>query len=71
MFPLVADEFEPAFDGPQCTIQMLDDPQLRKIAVAKMEGYSNQEIAKRLDCALRTVERRLKLIREEWKAEIE
>ena len=52
-------------------LEKLDDPQLRELAVAKMEGYSNQEIAQRLDCALRTVERRLKLIRDEWKQEIE
>ncbi len=52
-------------------LERLDDPQLREVAVAKMEGCSNQEIAQRLDCALRTVERRLKLIRDEWKAEIE
>ncbi len=51
--------------------EKLGDPQLREVAVAKMEGCSNQEIAQRLDCALRTVERRLKLIRDEWKAEIE
>ena len=48
----------------------LDDPQLRELAVAKMEGYSNQEIARRLECSLRTVERRLRLIRKEWKHEV-
>ena len=52
-------------------LEKLGDPQLRQVAVAKMEGFSNQEIAQRLDCALRTVERRLKLIRDEWKEEIE
>ena len=50
-------------------LQMLDDPQLQEIAVAKMEGCSNQEIAQRLDCAVRTVERRLRLIRDQWKEE--
>ena len=49
----------------------LGDDQLREIAVAKMEGCSNQEIAGRLDCALRTVERRLKLIRDQWKEELD
>jgi DNA-directed RNA polymerase specialized sigma24 family protein len=52
-------------------LEKLGDPQLREVAVAKMEGCSNREIAQRLDCALRTVERRLKLIRDEWRAEIE
>ncbi len=52
-------------------LEKLGDPQLREVAVAKMEGCSNQEIAQRLDCALRTVERRLKLIRDEWKQELQ
>jgi len=47
-------------------LQKLDDPRLRDLALAKMEGYSNQEIADRMDCSLRTVERRLRLIRKEW-----
>jgi len=42
------------------------DPGLRQIAVAKMEGYTNPEIAELLDIALRTVERRLMLIRKKW-----
>ena len=48
-------------------LQKLDDPRLRDLAVAKMEGYGNEEIARRLGCSLRTVERRLQLIRKEWK----
>ena len=39
---------------------------LRKIAVAKSEGYTNDEIAAQLSCAPRTVERRLCLIRRMW-----
>jgi DNA-directed RNA polymerase specialized sigma24 family protein len=31
-----------------------------------MEGYTNQEIAAKLGCALRSVERRLRLIRALW-----
>jgi DNA-directed RNA polymerase specialized sigma24 family protein len=38
-------------------------------AGAKMEGYTNAEIAQRLACSLRTVERRLELIRNTWQAE--
>jgi DNA-directed RNA polymerase specialized sigma24 family protein len=51
-------------------LEKLDDPQLRELAVAKMEGYGNEEIARRLGCSLRTVERRLRLIRKEWKHDI-
>ena len=52
-------------------LEMLGDPRLREMAVAKLEGCSNQEIAERMDCALRTVERRLKLIRDTWQQETE
>lgn len=38
--------------------------QLRDLAGAKLEGYSNAELAKRFGCSERTIERRLHLIRE-------
>jgi DNA-directed RNA polymerase specialized sigma24 family protein len=40
--------------------------ELRQVAVWKMEGYTNGEIAARLGCALVTVERRLQVIRAVW-----
>lgn len=46
------------------------DERLRALALLKMEGYSNQEIAKRLGCALRTVERKLERIRDLWEEEL-
>jgi DNA-directed RNA polymerase specialized sigma24 family protein len=42
---------------------------LQAIAVWKMEGYVVGEIAARLGCALSTVERRLRLIRQIWESE--
>jgi DNA-directed RNA polymerase specialized sigma24 family protein len=33
-----------------------------------MEGWTNEEIAQRLNCVVRTVERRLEMIREIWAA---
>jgi DNA-directed RNA polymerase specialized sigma24 family protein len=42
------------------------DPGLRAIALWKMEGYTNGEIAARLGCVPRTVERRLRVIRTWW-----
>jgi len=39
---------------------------LRNIAVWKLEGYTNAEIAEKLGCAARTVGNRLKLIRLLW-----
>jgi DNA-directed RNA polymerase specialized sigma24 family protein len=44
----------------------LGDAQLRQIALWKMEGDTNQEIAGKLGCAPATVERRLALIRRIW-----
>jgi DNA-directed RNA polymerase specialized sigma24 family protein len=51
-------------------LDLLADEQLRSIAVWKMEGYTNEEIAARLDCVVRTVERRLWVIRRLWLEEI-
>ncbi|WP_182870196.1 ECF-type sigma factor [Rhodopirellula sp. JC639] len=42
----------------------LGQGQMREIAVGKMEGFSNAELATRLNCSERTIERRLHLIRE-------
>ncbi len=50
-------------------LERLADDELRRIAVWKMEGQSNDEIARRLDCGLRTVERKLGVIRAIWLAE--
>jgi DNA-directed RNA polymerase specialized sigma24 family protein len=47
-------------------LQRLPDSGLRQIAVWKMEGDTVPEIAARLGCVPRTVERKLKLIRTLW-----
>jgi DNA-directed RNA polymerase specialized sigma24 family protein len=47
------------------------DEELRRIAVWKMEGLTNAEIADGLGCALPTVERRLRLIRKTWLAQLD
>ena len=44
--------------------------QLRDLAGAKLEGYSNAELARRFDCSERTIERRLHLIREKFQQEL-
>lgn len=53
----------------QMLLNRLGDPALRSIAVWKMEGYSTEQIASRLDCVPRTVERKLRLIRGCWMQE--
>jgi RNA polymerase sigma factor (sigma-70 family) len=45
---------------------MLGDESQREVARLKLEGYTNEEIAERLGCVVRTVERKLNLIREKW-----
>src|SRR5262245_39441729 len=44
----------------------LGDAELRSIALWKMEGHTNAEVAARLGCAPATVERRLQVIRRLW-----
>jgi RNA polymerase sigma factor (sigma-70 family) len=58
----VAEELERLLAG-------LRDAQLRAIALLKLEGYTNEEIGAQLGCALSTVQRRLRLIRDAWEQE--
>jgi len=44
----------------------LPDAELRAVAQWKLEGYTNEEIGRKLGCALRSVERKLKVIRSLW-----
>ncbi|MEL7497768.1 MAG: ECF-type sigma factor [Planctomycetota bacterium] len=44
--------------------------QLQELAGAKLEGYSNAEIAQKFGCSERTIERRLHLIREKLQQEL-
>jgi DNA-directed RNA polymerase specialized sigma24 family protein len=47
-------------------LDCLADPQLRAVAVWKLEGYTNAEIAAKLGCVEGTVERKLRVIRNIW-----
>jgi DNA-directed RNA polymerase specialized sigma24 family protein len=44
----------------------LGEGDLREVALWKMEGYSNEEIAAKLGCVPRTIERKVALIRTLW-----
>jgi DNA-directed RNA polymerase specialized sigma24 family protein len=59
---LVADELQFRLAG-------LEKADLVAIALRKLDGYTNDEIAEQLGCARRTVERRLQLIRLQWSEE--
>lgn len=53
---LAEDEFSQLLD-------CIDQPDLREVALLRLDGYSNEEIAKRIGRNVRSVERKLKLIR--------
>ncbi len=50
----------------QILLDRLSDSILKTIAVWKMEGYTTEEIATKLGCVPRTVERKLQVIRKLW-----
>ena len=73
---VVGDEPTPAFaaqvaDACRRLLDRLGDESLRQVAVCKMEGYGNDEIAARLGCFRRTVARKLGSIRFLWDKEPE
>ncbi len=52
-------------------ISKLQDSNLEQVALMKFEGYTNDEIATKLNRTRRTVQRMLNLIRDLWQEEIE
>jgi DNA-directed RNA polymerase specialized sigma24 family protein len=50
-------------------LDQLGDDTLRQVARLTLEGYSTEEIASRLGCLRRTVQRKLATIREIWSLE--
>lgn len=60
----IADEF-------QSLLARLDDETLQSVALWKLDGFTNDEIAEKLDCVPRTVERKLQLIRTLWQRSID
>ena len=47
-------------------LDALTDEQLKLIVQKKLEGYGNREISESLDVGLRTIERKLAIIRSTW-----
>src|SRR5262245_58283243 len=71
---LAADEPTPEFaaqfaEGCARLLDRLGDSGLRQVALWKLEGFTNEEIAARLGCVERTVERKLRVIRGLWEQE--
>jgi DNA-directed RNA polymerase specialized sigma24 family protein len=50
---------------------LLRDESLRSVALLKLEGYTNEEIAAKLGCVRFTVDRKLRAIRQIWDGERE
>jgi DNA-directed RNA polymerase specialized sigma24 family protein len=50
-------------------LRLLDDDDLRRVALLRMEGHTVEEVAARTGCAPRSVKRKLQLIRTLWQNE--
>ncbi len=50
-------------------LSALDDPELRRVALLRVDGHSVEEIAAKIGCAPRSVKRKLQLIRGIWARE--
>lgn len=73
---VISGEPTPAFaaelaDQCQLLLEKLDDDGLRQICLLKIQRCTNEEIAERLGCTRRTVQRRIRLIQHIWQAEID
>ena len=47
------------------------DGELRSIVLYKLEGYSNTEVADKIGRSVPTIERRLRIVREKWRQEMQ
>ncbi len=51
-------------------LDYLDDSELQEVAMARLNGLTNEEIAISLNRSVRTIERRMKLIRNIWNTQL-
>ena len=70
--PIVAPEPTPDFaalvaEETEHLLALLADDGMRAIARGKLEGRTNEDLAAELGCTVRTVERRLGLVRRTWR----
>lgn len=57
-------------DEHQRLMRLLDNETLRQIAQSKLDGFRNEEIAEQLGTTCRSVQRKLRRIREAWAMEV-
>ena len=62
---LITDE---SFEKLLAALDATGDADLKKLALLKLENHSTSELASDLGCTVRTVQRKLKTIREIWQA---
>lgn len=72
---LIGDDPTPAFivmlqDETSRLLNLLRDERLRRVALARIEGYTVPEIAVELGISTRAIERKLQLIRAKWGSEL-
>ena len=65
---IVTDDLTPGFAAEvaeqlEFLLELLSQPTLRQIALWKLEGFTNQEMASQIGCSVSSVERKLRLIR--------
>jgi len=53
-------------DQCQAMLKQLNDPVLETVVLLKLEGYSNVEIAERMQYSRRTIQRMLELVKDIW-----
>jgi DNA-directed RNA polymerase specialized sigma24 family protein len=51
-------------------LEALDNDELRRIVLDRLAGFKDREIAARLGCTRKTVQRKLAVIRNAWQAEV-
>ncbi len=67
-----ADHLHPQPDVAACLSEMMEslDDEMRKVVFLRMDGYTNEQIGQRLNRSLATIERRLRLLRDQWLEEL-
>ncbi len=64
--PEVATEIHDLLQRLLQNLRQMGDDRLEEIVQLRIEGYSNQEIANKIGCVVRTVERKIRLIEDCW-----
>ncbi|MFM7738708.1 MAG: ECF-type sigma factor [Planctomycetota bacterium] len=63
---LLPDTTEEILKNCEHLLEKLDDEKLRRTAIMRLEGFSNQEISEELGCSVARTKQRLQRIRELW-----